>query len=74
VRGGVPLHIPVMHLDYAGKKCGEQGDKENGKKENVFEGVISHKWQPCSTSHDTIVKCPSVAAMVLLRYGAASKP
>jgi hypothetical protein len=67
VRGRVPLHVPVMHLDHAGKERGEEGDKENGKKENVFEGVISHKWQPCSTSNDTIVKYPFVAAMVLLR-------
>jgi hypothetical protein len=58
VRGGVPLHVPVMHLDHAGKKRSEEGDKENGKKENVFQGVISHKWQPCSTSEDTIVKYP----------------
>ncbi len=67
MRGRVPLHVPVMHLDYAGKERGEERDKENRKKENVFEGVISHKWQPCSTSHDTIVKCPFVAATVLLR-------
>jgi hypothetical protein len=59
VRGRVPLHVPVMHLNYAGKKRSEEGDKENGEKENVFQGVISHKWQPCSTSEDTIVKCLS---------------
>ncbi len=45
-----------MHLNYAGKKRSEEGDKENGEKENVFQGVISHKWQPWSTSNDTIVK------------------
>ncbi len=56
MRGRVPLHVPVMHLNYAGKKRSEEGDKENGEKENVFQGVISHKWQPCSTSEDTIVK------------------
>jgi hypothetical protein len=56
VRGRVPLNIPVMHLDHAGEERGKEGDKENGKKDYVFEGVISHKWQPCSTSNDTIVK------------------
>lgn len=45
-----------MHLDYARKERGKESDKENCEKENVFQGVISHKWQPCSTSEDTIVK------------------
>jgi hypothetical protein len=57
VRGRMPLHVPVMHLDHAGEEHSEQSDKEDGKKQNVSEGEISHKWQPCSTSDDTIVKC-----------------
>jgi hypothetical protein len=28
VRGGVPLHVPAMHLNHAGKENGEQGDKQ----------------------------------------------
>jgi hypothetical protein len=56
MRRSVPLHVPVMHLDHAGEEHSEEGNKENGKKENVLEGVISHRWQPCSTSNDTIVK------------------
>jgi hypothetical protein len=55
-RGGVPLHIPAVHLNHADKENGEQGNKENGEGKDVLVGEISHKWQPCSTSDDMIVK------------------
>jgi hypothetical protein len=55
VCGGVP-HIPVMHLHDTGKKHGEESNKEQRESKYVLEGVVSHKWQPCSTSNDTIVK------------------
>ena len=56
VRGGVPLHVALMHLDHAGKEHGEQDDKQKGEGKYVLVGEISHKWQPYSTSGDTIVK------------------
>jgi hypothetical protein len=56
VSGCVPLHVPVVHLDHTGKESDEEGDKEKGEGNNVLAGEIAHKWQPCSTSHDTIVK------------------
>jgi hypothetical protein len=31
MRGGVPLHVPAMHLDHAGKEHGEEGDKQKGE-------------------------------------------
>jgi hypothetical protein len=52
VRGGVALHVPAMH----GKEHGEQGNKQKGEGKYVLAGEISHKWQPCSTSDDRIVK------------------
>jgi hypothetical protein len=56
VRGGVPLHVPAMHFNHAGKEHGEQGDKQKGEGKYVLAGEISHKWQPCSASDDRIVK------------------
>lgn len=52
----VPLHIPVMHLHHAGKEYGEQGNEQSRKSKNVLQGEVSHKWQTCSTSDNTIVK------------------
>jgi hypothetical protein len=56
VSGGVPLHVPVVHLDHTGKENDEEGNKEKGEGNNVLAGEIAHKWQPCSTADDTIVK------------------
>ena len=56
VRGCVPLHVPAVHLNYADKEHGEQGDKQKGEGKYVLVGEVSHKWQPCSTSNDRIVK------------------
>ena len=52
----MPLHVSVVHLDDTGKEDDEEGDKEKGKGNNVLAGEIAHKWQPCSTSSNTIVK------------------
>jgi hypothetical protein len=52
----MPLHVPAVHANDAGKENGEERDEENGKGQKVFEGEVAHKWQPCSTSGDTIVK------------------
>jgi hypothetical protein len=52
----VPLHVPAMHLNHAGKENGEQGNEENDVGKDVLVGEISHKWQPCSTADDTVVK------------------
>jgi hypothetical protein len=56
VCGGVPLHVPVVHLDHTGEENGEKGNKEKDEAKNVLAGDVAHKWQPCSTSTDTIVK------------------
>jgi hypothetical protein len=56
VRGSMPLHVAVVHLDDAGKENGEEGNEEKGEGQKVFAGEVAHKWQPCSTSNDTIVK------------------
>jgi hypothetical protein len=56
VSGGVPLHVPVVHLDHTGKKNDEEGSKEKGEGHNVLVREIAHKWQPRSTLSDTIVK------------------
>jgi hypothetical protein len=52
----MPLHVVVVHLNDAGKENREEGNEENGKGQKVVAGEIAHKWQPCSTSDDTIVK------------------
>ena len=52
----MPLHVPAMHLNHAGKENGEQGNEENDVGKDVLVGEILHKWQPCSISDDTIVK------------------
>jgi hypothetical protein len=56
VRGGVPLHVPAMYFDNAGKEHSEQDDEQKGEGKYVLAGEISHKWQPCSTSNGRIVK------------------
>jgi hypothetical protein len=56
VSGRVALHVSVMHLDHTGKENDEEGNKEKGVGNKVLAGEIAHKWQPCSTSDDTIVK------------------
>jgi hypothetical protein len=56
VRAGVPLHVSVVHSNYARKDQGEKRDEENGEGQEMFEGEVAHKCQPCSTSDDTIVK------------------
>ena len=45
-----------MHLHDTGKEHGKESNKEQSESEYVLEGVISHKWQTCSTFDDTIVK------------------
>jgi hypothetical protein len=50
------LRVPAMHLNHANKEHGEERDEENGKGQEMFEGEVAHKCQPCSTSNDTIVK------------------
>jgi hypothetical protein len=52
----MPLDIAAMHLNHAGKECGEQDDKQKSEGKDVLVGEISHKWQPCSSSNTTIVK------------------
>jgi hypothetical protein len=52
----MPLHVVVVHVNDAGKENREEGNEENGKGQKVVVGEITHKWQPCSTSDDTIVK------------------
>ena len=52
----MPLHVPVVHLNDACKEDGEEGNEEKGEGQKVFAGEVAHKWQPCSTSNDTIVK------------------
>ncbi|MDQ1450998.1 MAG: hypothetical protein QOK38_864 [Acidobacteriaceae bacterium] len=52
----MPLHVSVVHLNDAGKENREEGNEENGEGQKVFAGEVAHKWQPCSTSDDTIVK------------------
>ena len=52
----MPLHVVLVHLNDAGKENREEGNEENGKGQKVVAGEIAHKWQPCSTSDDTIVK------------------
>ena len=56
MRGGVPLHIAVVYLDYAGKENGEEGNKQSCKSNNVLQGEVSHRWQTYSASGSTIVK------------------
>lgn len=56
MRRGVTLHVAVVHLDYAGKENGEEGNKQSGKSNNVLQGEVSHKWQTYSASDSTIVK------------------
>jgi hypothetical protein len=56
VRGGMPLHVPVVHLNDAGKENREECNEEYDKGQKVFAGEVAHNWQPCSTSDDTIVK------------------
>lgn len=56
VRGGVPLHVPVVHLNDAGEENREKCNEKHDEGENVLVGKVTHKWQPCSTSEDTIVK------------------
>jgi hypothetical protein len=34
--GGVPLHVPVVHLDYTGEENGEKGNEEKGEAKNVL--------------------------------------
>jgi hypothetical protein len=52
----MPLHVVLVHLNDAGKENREEGNEENGKGQKVVAEEIAHKWQPCSTSDDTIVK------------------
>jgi hypothetical protein len=56
VRGGMPLHVAVVHQNDAGKENREERNEENGKGQKVVAGEVAHKWEPCSTSEDTIVK------------------
>jgi hypothetical protein len=56
MRRSVPLHVPVVDLDHAGEENGKQYDEESDEGQNVLVGEIAHKWQPCSTPGDTIVK------------------
>ena len=56
MRSGVSLHVSVVHLNDAGKENREEGNEENGEGQKVFAGEVAHKWEPCSTSDDTIVK------------------
>jgi hypothetical protein len=55
MRGGM-LQVSIVHLDDSDKENGEERNEEKGEGKNVLVGEISHKWQPCSTSDDTIVK------------------
>ena len=52
----MPLHVVLVHLNDACKENREEGNEENGKGQKVVAGEIAHKWEPCSTSDDTIVK------------------
>ena len=57
MRGCVALHVPVMYLHYAGEEHSKQSNEQSRKRKNVLKGEVSHKWQTCSTSDTTIVKC-----------------
>jgi hypothetical protein len=52
----MPLHVPVVRLNDAGKENREECNEEYDKGQKVFAGEVAHNWQPCSTSDDTIVK------------------
>jgi hypothetical protein len=56
MRGGVPLHVPVVHLDHADEENRDECNEENDEGEDVLVGEVAHKWQPCSTSDHMIVK------------------
>ena len=56
MRGRMPLQIAVMHLYDSDEENSEKCDEQKSKSNKVFEGVISHKWQSCSTADNTIVK------------------
>ena len=50
------LHVAIVNLDHTGKENGEHDNEEQGEGENVLVGEVAHKWQPCSTAKDRIVK------------------
>jgi hypothetical protein len=52
----MPLHVVLVHLNDAGEENREECNEENGVGQKVVAGEIAHKWQPCSTFDDTIVK------------------
>lgn len=52
----MPQSVLVVYMDHADKKSNEQGKEEKSEKRNMVAGEVSHKWQPYSTAHDTIVK------------------
>lgn len=56
VGGGMPLHVPAVHLDDTGEENGKESDEQKGEGKKVFAGEVAHKCQPCSTASDTIVK------------------
>jgi hypothetical protein len=56
MRGCVPLHVPVVHLNDAGEKNREECNEEHDEGENVLVREVTHKCQPCSTSEGTTVK------------------
>jgi hypothetical protein len=56
MRGGMLLYVPAMELHDTGEEHGKKSRKEKDKTQKVLVRKISHKWQSCSTSRDTIVK------------------
>jgi hypothetical protein len=52
----MPLHVSLVHLNDASKENREERNEENSKGQNVLVGEVTHKWQPCSTSDNMIVK------------------
>jgi hypothetical protein len=56
MRCGMSLHVAVVDPDHTGKENGEQDNEEQNEAKKVLVGEVAHKWQPCSTAKDTIVK------------------
>jgi hypothetical protein len=52
----VALHVPAVHLHDSGKEDRKKRNEEYDESENVPVGEVAHKWQPCSTGANTVVK------------------
>ena len=52
----VTLHVPAVHLRDSGKENRKECNEEYDEGENMFVGEVTHKWQPCSTAVNTVVK------------------